>query len=53
MLAFFSFLKINKIPKKIIGEIWLFFGALILGLITLIVSPDLVLWLPRTLGYSG
>jgi len=45
---------VTGIPiKEIIGEIWLFFGALILALITLIVSPDLVLWLPRILGYSG
>jgi TRAP-type C4-dicarboxylate transport system permease large subunit len=45
---------VTGIPiKEIIGEIWLFFGALILALITLIVSPDLVLWLPRMLGYSG
>ena len=45
---------VTGIPiKEIIGEMWLFFGALILALITLIISPDLVLWLPRMLGYSG
>jgi tripartite ATP-independent transporter DctM subunit len=45
---------VTGIPiKEIIGEIWLFFGVLILALITLIFFPDLVLWLPKMLGYTG
>ena len=45
---------VTGIPiKEIIGEIWLFFGVLILALITLILFPDLVLWLPKMLGYTG
>jgi TRAP-type C4-dicarboxylate transport system permease large subunit len=45
---------VTGIPiKEIIGEIWLFFSVLILALITLILFPDLVLWLPKMLGYTG
>jgi TRAP-type C4-dicarboxylate transport system permease large subunit len=45
---------VTGIPiKESIGEIWLFFGVLILALITLILFPDLVLWLPKMLGYTG
>ena len=45
---------VTGIPiKEIIGEIWLFFCVLILALITLILFPDLVLWLPKMLGYTG
>ena len=39
--------------KEIISEIWIFFITLIAALITLIIFPDMVLWLPRIMGYSG
>lgn len=45
---------VTGIPiKEIISEIWPFFGVLILALLTMIFFPDLILWLPRLLGYSG
>lgn len=37
----------------IIRQIWIFIVVLIIGLIVLIFSPDLVLWLPRLAGYQG
>ena len=39
--------------KDIIREIWPFLAVLILALIVLTLVPDIVLWLPRTLGYQG
>ncbi len=39
--------------KEIIGEIWGFLAVLIVALLILILVPDLVLWLPRLLGYKG
>jgi tripartite ATP-independent transporter DctM subunit len=45
---------VTGIPiKEIISEIWLFFGVLILALLTMIFIPDIVLWLPKLLGYTG
>jgi len=45
---------VTGIPiKEIISEIWIFFITLIAALITLIIFPDMVLWLPRIMGYSG
>ena len=45
---------VTGIPiKEIISEIWIFFITLIAALITLIIFPDMVLWLPRLMGYSG
>ncbi len=45
---------VTGIPlKEIISEVWAFLGVLILALLLLIVSPDLVLWLPRVFGYQG
>ena len=45
---------VTGIPiKEIISEIWLFFGVLILALLTMIFIPDIVLWLPNLLGYTG
>jgi TRAP-type C4-dicarboxylate transport system permease large subunit len=45
---------VTGIPiKEIIAEIWIFFITLIAALITLIIFPDMVLWLPRLMGYSG
>lgn len=37
----------------IIREIWPFVGILIVALLLMIVTPDLVLWLPRQFGYEG
>ena len=39
--------------KEIIREIWGFLGVLLIALLVLIVFPDLVLWLPRLMGYKG
>jgi tripartite ATP-independent transporter DctM subunit len=45
---------VTGIPlKEIIAEIWAFLAVLILALLLLIMSPDLVLWLPRVFGYQG
>ena len=44
---------VTGIPlKEIISEIWVFLLALIAALLLLILAPDLVLWLPRLLGYQ-
>ncbi len=39
--------------RSIIREIWPFIGTLIVALVIMIVFPDVVLWLPRQLGYAG
>ena len=39
--------------REIIGEIWGFLAVLLVALGVLIAFPDLVLWLPRLLGYGG
>ena len=39
--------------KEIIQEIWLFLGVLLAALLVLILSPDIILWLPRMFGYTG
>ena len=45
---------VTGIPmREIISEIWLFFGVLIIALLSLIFFPDLVLWLPKIMGYTG
>ena len=45
---------VTGIPlREIIREIWAFLGILIAALLLLILSPDLVLWLPRVFGYVG
>ena len=45
---------VTGIPmREIISEIWLFFGVLIIALLSLIFFPDLVLWLPKLMGYTG
>jgi tripartite ATP-independent transporter DctM subunit len=45
---------VTGIPlKEIIAEVWLFIGVLILALVAMILFPDIVLWLPRLLGYQG
>ncbi|MFV1875872.1 TRAP transporter large permease [Nioella sp.] len=45
---------VTGIPlKEIIGEIWAFLAVLIGALLLLILFPDLVLFLPRLLGYGG
>jgi len=45
---------VTGIPlKEIIGEIWAFLAVLIGALLLLILFPDIVLFLPRLLGYQG
>ncbi len=45
---------VTDIPlREIIREIWGFLAVLIIALLVMILSPDLVLWLPRVLGYQG
>lgn len=45
---------VTQIPlSEIIREIWPFLIALLLALLVLVLSPNLVLWLPRTFGYAG
>lgn len=45
---------VTGIPlREIIVEIWGFLAVLILALIIMILSPGLVLWLPRLFGYAG
>ena len=43
---------VTDIPlKEIIGEIWAFLGVLLAALGIMILFPDVILWLPRTLGH--
>ncbi len=45
---------VTDIPlREIIREIWAFLAVLIFALIIMMMSPGLVLWLPRLLGYQG
>ena len=45
---------VTDIPlREIIAEIWAFLAVLIAALAVMILFPDLVLWLPRLVGYSG
>ncbi len=45
---------VTGIPlKEIISEVWVFLGVLILALLLMILVPEIVLWLPRFLGYQG
>ena len=45
---------VTDIPlREIISEIWAFLAVLILALVVMITMPDLVLWLPRLMGYQG
>ena len=45
---------VTGIPlREIIAEIWGFLAVLILALVIMILSPGLVLWLPRLFGYAG
>ncbi|MBA5775868.1 TRAP transporter large permease [Stappia sp. F7233] len=39
--------------REIIGEIWAFLAVLIFALLLLILVPEIVLFLPRLLGYDG
>lgn len=39
--------------RAIIREIWVFVAVLIGALLAMILLPDMVLWLPRLLGYRG
>jgi tripartite ATP-independent transporter DctM subunit len=45
---------VTGIPlREIIAEIWAFLAVLVAALLALILFPDLVLWLPRLMGYGG
>ena len=45
---------VTGIPlREIIVEIWGFLAVLVLALIVMILSPGLVLWLPKLFGYAG
>jgi TRAP-type transport system large permease protein len=39
--------------REIIGEIWPWVLVLVLSLVTMVLFPDLVLWVPRLFGYAG
>ncbi len=44
---------VTGIPlREIIAEIWMFLAVLVAALVVMILFPDLVLWLPRLMGYS-
>lgn len=38
---------------EIIREVWAFMAVLVLALLSLILLPDIVLWIPRLFGYAG
>mgnify|MGYP001377330391 CR=1 FL=1 len=38
--------------KDIIREVWPFIGVLVFALLTMVVWPDVVLWMPRMFGYQ-
>ena len=43
---------VTQIPlNEIIGEIWIFLAVLLLALLAMIMFPEIVLFLPRALGY--
>jgi tripartite ATP-independent transporter DctM subunit len=43
---------VSQIPlKEMIREIWPFLGILVAALFVMILVPDIVLWVPRSLGY--
>ena len=45
---------VTRIPLgEIIREVWPFLAALFAALLTLVLWPGLVLWLPRLFGYPG
>lgn len=45
---------VTGIPlREIISEVWPFLFVLVLALLAMILLPDLVLWLPRLVGYVG
>lgn len=44
---------LTKIPtREIIGESWVFIAALVGALVAMTLVPELVLWLPQTMGYG-
>lgn len=45
---------VTDIPlREIISEIWGFLAVLIAALVAMMLLPDMILWLPRLLGYQG
>jgi tripartite ATP-independent transporter DctM subunit len=46
--------QMTKTPlRNVIREIWSFIGIMVATLVILIFVPDIVLWLPRLIGYAG
>ena len=39
--------------REMIREIWPFLAILLMALLTMVVFPETVLWLPRRFGYAG
>ena len=53
-ILLFVITAVTGIPlKEIISEICAFLASLLLALLTMILVPDIVLWLPRMFGYQG
>ena len=53
-ILLFVITAVTGIPlKEIISEVWAFLAILLLALLTMILVPDIVLWLPRMFGYQG
>jgi TRAP-type C4-dicarboxylate transport system permease large subunit len=45
---------VTDIPlREIIAEIWGLLAVLIAALMLMMLLPDMVLWLPRVMGYNG
>ena len=52
-LVLFVINSVAGVPlKEMIAEVWQFIAVLVLVLLMLVLFPDLVLWLPRQLGYA-
>lgn len=53
-ILLFVITAVTRIPLgEIIAEIWPFLGALLLALLCMVLWPELVLTLPRMMGYAG
>ena len=45
---------VTGIPlREIVSEIWAFLAVLVAALMLMMLLPDLILWLPRLMGYTG
>jgi C4-dicarboxylate transporter, DctM subunit len=53
-LLLFLMVKIAEVPlKDLVRDVMPFLGAMVVVLVLITVFPDLVLYLPRLLGYAG